>query len=119
MKRIAAILCAVLILFSSASPIYADNGSTTVYITNTGQCYHRGSCSYLRQSKIAISLEEASRRYRPCSRCNPPRYDGAASSVTRSSSGHQAESPSPLYTVVGIAGVGIAGYLIGQKKRNK
>lgn len=30
--------------------------SITVYITKTGKKYHRGSCSYLRKSKIKISL---------------------------------------------------------------
>ncbi len=45
----------------------------TVYITRTGSKYHRGSCSYLRKSRIPISLKEAKRRgYTPCSRCNPP-----------------------------------------------
>lgn len=44
----------------------------TVYATRTGQCYHRGSCSYLRRSKIPMPLSEAKVRYRPCSRCRPP-----------------------------------------------
>lgn len=44
----------------------------TVYITKTGSKYHRGSCSYLRSSKIPISKAEAIRRgYGACSRCNP------------------------------------------------
>ena len=46
--------------------------STTVYITNTGAKYHRSWCSYLRRSKIAISLSSAKNEgYTPCSRCNP------------------------------------------------
>ena len=46
--------------------------SRTVYITRTGYKYHRSYCSYLRQSKIAISLKNAkSRGYTACSRCNP------------------------------------------------
>lgn len=50
------------------------SASVTVYITKTGKKYHRGSCSYLRQSKISISLNDAcARGYTPCSRCNPPR----------------------------------------------
>lgn len=44
----------------------------TVYVTRTGSKYHRGSCSYLRQSRIPMDLEEAKRRYGPCSRCSPP-----------------------------------------------
>ncbi len=47
--------------------------SVTVYITRTGKKYHRGSCSYLRRSKIPMKLEDAKRSYGPCSRCGPPR----------------------------------------------
>jgi len=47
---------------------------TIVYVTKTGRKYHRGSCGYLRRSKIPISLNDAkSRGYTPCSRCNPPK----------------------------------------------
>lgn len=47
--------------------------TVTVYVTRTGEKYHRSSCSYLSQSKIAISLEEAIEDgYTPCSRCDPP-----------------------------------------------
>ena len=50
------------------------SSSITVYITKTGKKYHRGSCSYLRSSKIPISLKNAvARGYTPCSRCRPPR----------------------------------------------
>ena len=49
------------------------SSGTTVYITKTGSKYHRGSCSYLSQSKIAISLSQAKARgYTPCSVCRPP-----------------------------------------------
>lgn len=44
--------------------------SRTVYITNTGTKYHKGSCQYLRQSKIEIDLDRAIKRgYTACSRC--------------------------------------------------
>lgn len=47
--------------------------STTVYITNTGEKYHKSGCQYLSQSKIAISLAEACNKgYTPCSVCKPP-----------------------------------------------
>jgi len=50
------------------------SASITVYITRTGRKYHRGWCSYLRRSKIPITLQEAcARGYTPCSRCRPPR----------------------------------------------
>jgi hypothetical protein len=50
-----------------------NKDTITVYVTRTGHCYHRASCSYLRQSCIPMDLDQAKRRYRPCSRCNPPR----------------------------------------------
>ena len=50
-----------------------DEMATTVYVTRTGACYHRASCTYLRRSKIPMELSRAKQRYRPCSRCNPPR----------------------------------------------
>lgn len=45
---------------------------TTVYVTKTGSKYHRDGCQYLRQNKIAISLDKARSGYEPCSKCNPP-----------------------------------------------
>jgi hypothetical protein len=46
----------------------------TVYITRTGEKYHRNGCQYLRQSQISISLSSAKAQgYTPCSKCNPPR----------------------------------------------
>lgn len=43
-----------------------------VYITRTGAKYHRGSCRYLRKSKIAISLSAArASGYTACSVCRP------------------------------------------------
>ena len=45
---------------------------TIVYITDTGECYHRGDCGYLHSSRHPITKDEAIRRgYRPCSRCKP------------------------------------------------
>jgi len=47
--------------------------SVTVYITKTGEKYHRDGCQYLAKSKIAINLEDAKARgYGPCSKCKPP-----------------------------------------------
>ena len=52
----------------SKDPVY----SKTVYITKTGHKYHRGSCRYLKRSKIPISLVNArSRGFGPCSVCRP------------------------------------------------
>jgi hypothetical protein len=55
------------------APAPAPRSDVTVYVTKTGEKYHLGSCSYLRQSKIAISLSDAkSQGYGACSRCRPP-----------------------------------------------
>lgn len=51
-----------------------DISGTIVYITKTGTKYHRASCSYLRKSKIKITLKKAKEEgLTPCSRCSPPR----------------------------------------------
>ena len=44
--------------------------SVTVYVTRTGKKYHTAEC---RWGYTAISLEDAKKRYGPCSRCSPPR----------------------------------------------
>lgn len=50
------------------------NANVTVYVTETGEKYHRSGCQYLRKSKISISLWDAvSHGYDRCSKCNPPR----------------------------------------------
>jgi hypothetical protein len=49
------------------------SSTVTVYITKTGEKYHRSGCRYLSKSKIAISLANAKARgYTPCSVCRPP-----------------------------------------------
>lgn len=57
---------------NSSTDSTTSNSSRTVYITKTGSKYHSSSCSYLKRSKIAISLKDAKDRgYSACSRCNP------------------------------------------------
>lgn len=46
--------------------------SQTVYITKTGEKYHRETCFHLRRSTISIPLEEALERgYTACKACKP------------------------------------------------
>lgn len=48
----------------------AAQNSETVYVTETGEKYHRSGCRYLSDSKISISLSSAkSSGYTPCSVC--------------------------------------------------
>ena len=73
------IIGCLLLLFALMSCEAFDNlvepqpdENRTVYVTKTGSCYHRSSCSCLSKSKIAISLKEAKAQgYRACSRCKP------------------------------------------------
>jgi micrococcal nuclease len=45
----------------------------TVYVTKSGTKYHVAGCTHLRKSMIPITLDEARRKYCPCSVCNPPK----------------------------------------------
>lgn len=50
-----------------------EQGTPTVYITDTGEKYHRDFCSSLSRSKHAVSLADAqSRGLGPCKNCKPP-----------------------------------------------
>lgn len=51
----------------------AADPATVVYVTKTGEKYHRGTCRYLSKSKIKTTLGEAKRRgYTACKVCKPP-----------------------------------------------
>ena len=55
---------------SSSSSSSSKTQSMTVYVTNTGEKYHRYGCQYLAKSCIPISLDDAkSSGYTACSRC--------------------------------------------------
>ena len=56
----------------TTKPQKPEEKQVTVYVTKSGSKYHKGHCSYLRKSKIPMSLKDAARRYTPCSRCRPP-----------------------------------------------
>lgn len=62
-------------LRSSFAGVYthiSQRKDVIVYITRTGEKYHRDNCRYLRQSKISISKKEATRqRYTACKVCTP------------------------------------------------
>lgn len=48
------------------------SGGDAVYITNTGEKYHRDGCRYLKKSKIPVSRSDAlAQGYDACSVCNP------------------------------------------------
>ena len=61
-------VCAACGLFAQNADIH-----TTVYMTKTGQAYHRDGCSALSRSKLLITLGEAAASgLAPCNRCGPP-----------------------------------------------
>jgi micrococcal nuclease len=100
--RPAAIFLVVLVLLACGSLVaggrlYAEEApaGTPVYVTNSGQKYHRESCGALSRSKIAVSLGEAwLSGYEPCGICTPPVLQISAQSGLQS-----AQSAAPLYRV--------------------
>lgn len=50
----------------------SQNKDTVVYITKTGEKYHKDGCRYLRQSKIKTTKKEAVKKgYGACKVCKP------------------------------------------------
>lgn len=65
------------LLFSLLLPccVHKDTIGVLVYVTQTGNKYHKSECRYLSRSCAPISLEEAALQgYEPCSECSPPVY---------------------------------------------
>lgn len=76
------LLCFFLVILVLVSPVLAADGSTLVYTTRTGECYHRYSCSSLSKSCYETTLSQAvADGYRPCGRCHPPTLDSGSSSA--------------------------------------
>ncbi len=58
--------------FADSHTHVIQSKDVTVYITKTGEKYHRDDCRYLRQSKISISKNDAIRQgYTACKVCKP------------------------------------------------
>ena len=58
---------------ASTAEAAQDPATITVFVTRTGEKYHRDGCQYLRHSRIATTLREAvNRGFGPCSVCRPP-----------------------------------------------
>ena len=70
----------------------SDTKEITVYITETGEKYHRDGCKYLSKSRIPISLSEAvSEGYGACSVCKPPLLETAPTVTEKSAQVEQEE----------------------------
>ena len=84
-KKIILFACVIFCFFTLTLTVSADNGSTIVYITDSGEKYHTAGCQYLSRSKNSITLQEADEEgYSPCSKCNPQVYDGGSTSGSSS-----------------------------------
>jgi micrococcal nuclease len=73
--QIAAFLPGLLLFFllPPALPPLHTQTEAVVYVTPSGQRYHRETCRVLRQSRFALSLSDAARSgYTPCQICKPP-----------------------------------------------
>lgn len=89
------LLCFFLVILVLVSPALAADGSTLVYTTRTGECYHRYSCSSLSKSCYETTLSQAvADGYCPCGRCHPPTLDSGSSSAKPSLSDRIAASNS-------------------------
>jgi hypothetical protein len=76
-------LCCILLASVSAARQEAPS-STTVYVTKSGTKYHQAGCSSLSRSSIPMRLDEAARRYGPCSRCRPPIWQASSPGAAKS-----------------------------------
>lgn len=110
------LLCFFLVILVLVSPALAADGSTLVYTTRTGECYHRYSCSSLSKSCYETTLSQAvADGYRPCGRCHPPTLDSGSSSAKPSLSDRIAaynSSGSP-------SGSSYSGYSSGSSSRSE
>lgn len=72
MKIVKIVASVAIILAMGFSAFYIANGYKTVYITRTGDKYHKETCGHLSDTKIEMTLREAQKAgYEPCSMCKP------------------------------------------------
>ena len=60
----------------SATVSSAEADPVVVYVTESGTRYHRGSCRYLKSSRIPLPLTAAMQQYEACKICEPPTGGG-------------------------------------------
>src|SRR5690606_12136816 len=81
-----------------AAGIACDADAQKVYITKTGEKYHRKDCRYLRYSSIEIELKEAKKNgYTPCSVCRPATEERGSSQIPGNQSQPSTDEVTPLY----------------------
>ena len=57
---------------SEVDPAVKPKQGVTVYVTDTGEKYHRENCKYLAKSSNPILMEKLGANYQPCKVCSPP-----------------------------------------------
>lgn len=61
-----------ILLFIGAMAFACELSAQTVFVTKTGEKYHKDSCHYLKNSKMEIAYKKAIElRYKACSVCKP------------------------------------------------
>jgi len=81
-------------LAAAALPAAVD-AATTVYVTKTGEKYHRAGCRSLARSQIPMPLAEAAARYGACGICKPPTLGSTATSTPTAIAAPSRPSPTP------------------------
>ncbi len=78
------------LLFCTVLVVSTNVSSQTVYVTKTGEKYHKTNCRYLKYSKKELTLERAlTYGYKDCSVCKPPKK---VSTATKSKTTTRARS---------------------------
>lgn len=93
------LLLTLAISFTVTAFAYTVPGTTRVYITPTGECYHRKDCSYIKNSfeESTVAAAEAD-GYRACSRCDPDVLTGEYESNWDGGGGGGGEMGNPSST---------------------
>lgn len=92
LKKISiAILCSIVLMLGVGNieaNAKGNDGSTTVYVTSSGKCYHTKTCQTIKKSKTtSMSLQDAvDSGYKACSKCNPPKLDSTSTKSSKKSS---------------------------------
>ena len=100
------LVIAICLSFATAVLAYEVPASTTVYVTPTGEKYHRENCTYLSSKKSMTIAAAEAKGYTPCSRCDPDiltgeyvsTWDGRSGGSGKSSVASPSPTPRPLPT---------------------
>ena len=93
-RKTLVLLLVVLCVLTAAALAYTVPDDTVVYVTPTGEKYHREDCSYT-SSVRPMTIQAAERKgYDACSRCDPDRLTGEYHSSWDGKSGKSSGSSS-------------------------